>query len=103
MAVAPGVYANPPLASTSKIYYDTRSGKNWDNIPITNTAATSEIFFLAFRSLPKAERTAVVSRLLTDPEFREDLIDIAVMAQRENEPSRPYEEFVHEMRRSGRL
>ncbi len=70
---------------------------------MTKIAATAEVFTLAFRSLPKAERAAVVSRLLSDPEFREDLIDLALMAQREDEPSRPYEEFVQELQRDGRL
>ena len=70
---------------------------------MTKIAATAEVFMLAFRSLPKAERAAVVSRLLSDPEFREDLIDLALMAQREDEPSRPYEEFVQELQRDGRL
>lgn len=67
------------------------------------TEATAEVFLLAFRSLPKVERAAVVSRLLADPDFREDLVDIALMAQREAEPSRPYEEFVEELRLEGRL
>lgn len=70
---------------------------------MTKMAATAEVFFLAFHSLPKAERAAVVSRLLSDSEFREDLMDMALMAQREDEPSRPYEEFVQELQRDGRL
>jgi len=70
---------------------------------MTKTEATAEIFLLAFHSLPRPQRSAVVSRLLADPEFGKDLIDIALMAQREDEPSRPYEEFVQELQLEGRL
>lgn len=70
---------------------------------MTKTEATAEVFLLAFRSLPKLQRRAVVSQLVDDLEFREDLIDIAIIAEREGEPTRPYEEFVEELRREGKL
>ena len=56
----------------------------------------SEVFWMAFSSLSKSERHAVVERLLKDPEFREDLMDIAVLEQRKNEPSRPFREYLKE-------
>ena len=34
-------------------------------------AANAEIFWTAFRSLPKAERQAVIDKLLADRRFRE--------------------------------
>ena len=65
--------------------------------------AMGEVFWQAFRSLPAAERRAVVERLLQDASFREDLLDISLILEREREPSRPYDEFAEEMRREGRL
>lgn len=56
----------------------------------------SEVFWMAFSSLSKKERQAVVERLLKDPEFREDLMDIAVFEQRKYEPSRPFREYLEE-------
>lgn len=58
--------------------------------------ATAEVFWTAFHHLPKSERAAVVERLLQDPEFREDLIDIALINQRRDEPSRPLSEYLAE-------
>ena len=59
----------------------------------------AEVFWMAFSSLSRAERHKVVNRLLKDPEFREDLIDIAIAKQRSKEPSRPFEEYLTEQRR----
>ena len=62
-----------------------------------------EVFWRAFQSLSAEEKRAVVERLLKDPAFREDLLDIALILQRQNEPSRPYEEIREELRREGKL
>ena len=56
---------------------------------MTAAAATAEVFWTAFRSLPKAERQAVIEKLLADLRFREDLIDAATVQQRRKEPARP--------------
>ena len=61
---------------------------------MTTVDATSEVFMTAFRALPKKVREAVVDKMLSDKEFREDLIDIAVIEQRRKEPSRPLEEYL---------
>ncbi len=58
--------------------------------------ATAEVFWIAFRALSKMEREAVVEKLLQDNEFREDLIDIAIVEQRREEPSRPLAEYLAE-------
>ena len=59
-----------------------------------NTAATAEVFWAAFQALPKREREAIVDKLLTDSEFREDLVDIALLEQRRHEPTRPLEGYL---------
>ena len=61
---------------------------------MTAAAATAEVFWTAFRSLPRAERRAVIEKLLTDRRFREDLIDAAIVEQRRKEPARPLREYL---------
>lgn len=58
--------------------------------------AKAEVFWLAFKGLPRRERQLVVQKLLQDQEFVEDLLDIAVIEQRRSEPSRPLEEYLAE-------
>ncbi len=60
---------------------------------MTSTEATAEVFWTAFRSLSRKEREAVVERLLRDREFMEDLIDMVILEQRKNEPSRSLDEY----------
>jgi hypothetical protein len=56
--------------------------------------ATSEVFMTAFRALPKKAREAVVDKMLSDKEFREDLMDAAITEQRRKERSRPLEQYL---------
>ena len=58
--------------------------------------AKAEVFWLAFKGLPKKEQQMVVQKLLQDREFVEDLMDIALIEQRRSEPSRPLEEYLAE-------
>jgi len=61
---------------------------------MTAAAATAEVFWTAFRSLPKAERRAVIEKLLADRRLREDLIDAAIVAQRRKEPARSLKAYL---------
>jgi hypothetical protein len=63
---------------------------------MTRTQATAEVFLTALRALPKKEREAVLARLVEDKAFREDLLDLALIAKRRQEPSRPFREFLAE-------
>jgi hypothetical protein len=63
---------------------------------MTTSQATAEVFATAFRALPKKERQAVLAIITDDKEVREDLLDLAVLAQRREEPSRPFREFLAE-------
>ena len=56
--------------------------------------ATAEVFWTAFQALSKDMQTAVVQRLIGDDQFREDLIDIVILEQRKDEPSRPLAEYL---------
>ena len=61
--------------------------------------ATAEVFYTAFKSMSKKEKEAIISKLLTDSDFMEDLIDITIIKQRKNEPSRSLDEYVAEKRK----
>jgi hypothetical protein len=63
---------------------------------MTKAEAMSEVFFTAFRALPKKEREAVIEKLLRDKEFVKDLIDIAILEKRRREPSRSLDEYLAE-------
>jgi len=68
---------------------------------MTTVDATSEVFMTAFRALPKKAREAVVYKMLKEKEFREDLIDTALIEQRRKEPSRPLEGYLSDRRKKG--
>jgi hypothetical protein len=68
---------------------------------MTTIDATSEVFMTAFRALPKKTRAAVVDKLFSDKEFREDLMDAATIEQRRKEPSRPLQEYLAQRRKKG--
>jgi len=56
----------------------------------------AEVYLMALKSLSGAEREAVIARLLEDPQLREDILDLAVIQQRQGEPSRPFTEYLAE-------
>ena len=68
---------------------------------MTASTATAEIFWTAFRALPKKQRNAVVERLLQDEDFLEDLIDLATLEQRKTEPSRSLDEYLVDRKARG--
>jgi len=61
---------------------------------MTTTEATSEVFWTAFRALPKKQRGAFIEKLLKDREFLEDLIDTVIIEQRRKEPSRSLDVYL---------
>ena len=54
----------------------------------------AEVHLVALRSLSKAEKEAVIARLLEDPRLREDILDLAVVRQRQGEPSQLFKEYL---------
>jgi hypothetical protein len=56
----------------------------------------AEVYLMALQSLSKTEREAVIVRLLEDAHLREDILDLALMRQRQGEPSRPFREYLAE-------
>ena len=61
--------------------------------------ATAEVFVTAFKALPKAERDEVLVRIVRDRSLRRDLLDLATIAERQQEPSRPFCEYLDERRK----
>jgi hypothetical protein len=61
---------------------------------MTKTEATAEVFLQAFRALPKKERDEVLVRLAQDKRLGRDFLDLIVIADRGNEPSRPFREYL---------
>jgi len=57
-------------------------------------AATADVFMTALKALPKAERDAVLVRIARDKAFARDILDLAVIAERRKEPSRPFREYL---------
>ncbi len=57
---------------------------------------TAHVFLTAFKAMPKAERDEFLAMLIADESVREDLIDLALIAERQDEPSRPFSEFLAE-------
>ncbi len=64
---------------------------------MTKTEATAEVFWTAFKALPRKEQDAVVIRLAEDKRLREDLVDIAVALERKDEPTRPLANVLQEI------
>jgi hypothetical protein len=60
---------------------------------MTKTEATAEIFWTAFLGLPLAEQRAILKRFIQDEKLRRDLIDLALIEERRDEPSRSLREY----------
>ena len=60
---------------------------------MNTTQSRAEVYLMALQSLSKAEKKEVVTRLLEDEALWEDILDIALIRQREGEQGRPYEDY----------
>lgn len=60
--------------------------------------ATAKEILSALKSLPKAEREAVLVGIAGNRALRRDLIDLAIIAERQRESSRPLREYLAEKR-----
>ena len=61
---------------------------------MTESEATAEIFWTAFKVLPKAEQQAILRRLIKDQTLRRDLMDLSVIEERSTEPVRSLQEYL---------
>ena len=67
---------------------------------MNTTAMNAEIFYTGFKSMPKSERRNFINILLSDKEFEDDLMDIATINQRLNEPSISLEDYLNKRKQS---
>ncbi len=56
----------------------------------------AEVYLKALYSLSKADREAVITKILEAPDLLEEVIDIALLKQRQGDESRPFEEYLAE-------
>jgi hypothetical protein len=60
----------------------------------TTAQSKAEIYFMALQSLSVVEKKEVITRLLEDESIRQDILDIALIRQRQGEPTRPLREYM---------
>jgi hypothetical protein len=63
---------------------------------MTSAQANAEVYYTALMAMPAEEREAVLGRIVENEELREDLLDLAVIAQRRGEPSQLFREYLAE-------
>lgn len=56
--------------------------------------ATVQGFWTAFKAMPQRERETIVEKLLSEKVFKEDLMDIVILQQRKDEPSRTLDKYL---------
>jgi len=61
---------------------------------VTKSKATAEVFVTALRALSKPERDEVLVRIARDRSLRQDLLDLATIAERRPEPARSFREYL---------
>lgn len=61
---------------------------------VSTSEAAAELFWVAFRSLPRDRRQAVVARLMQERQFREDVTDLSILRERRDEPTRPLASYL---------
>ena len=62
----------------------------------------AEVYLMALESLSKNEKKAVITRLLEDESLREDILDLALIQQRQGESGRPFRDYLAEREKQGR-
>jgi hypothetical protein len=60
----------------------------------TSTNAIAQVFLIALRAMPPKERRAVIAGIAEQADLRKDLLDLAVIADRHHEHSRPLREYL---------
>lgn len=63
---------------------------------MTAAQAMAKVFFQAFKSLSQKEKDQFLDELLKEKEYRQDLIDIALLEARRHESGRPFRDYLAE-------
>ena len=65
-------------------------------VQLNGKETRADVFMRAFESLSRAEKGVVASRLLDDPELREEVLDIGLNRQCDSESALPLEKQLSE-------
>jgi len=60
---------------------------------------TAEIVYQNFKTLPRKQQSNFIRLLLNDKKYEKDLIDIAIIKQRLDEPSISLEEYLNKSKK----
>ena len=63
---------------------------------MTESEATAEVFWTAFKGLPRVQRHAILERIVKDKNLRHDLMDLATIENRRSEPERSLRDYLKE-------
>ncbi len=58
-----------------------------------STQSKADIYLMALESLSAADKKKIIARLLEDEKLREDILDVALIQQRQGESTRPFRNF----------
>lgn len=61
-----------------------------------STQSKADIYLMALESLSAADKKKIIARLLEDEKIREDILDVALIQQRQGESTRPFRQFLAE-------
>ena len=63
---------------------------------MTQNEAQAEVFWLAFSALSRTEQRGILDRLMQNRSLREDLLDLAQIEERRDQPSRSLRAYLSE-------
>ena len=59
-----------------------------------SSESVADVFLMALKSMPKEQKDAVLVRIVSDKEFRQDIQDLWIIENRKDEPIRPFREYL---------
>ena len=59
--------------------------------------ATADIFWITFCELPRQEKQMFFKRIISNTKLRRDLLDLAVIEERQGEPQRSLRSYTKEL------
>lgn len=63
---------------------------------VSKSEATAEVFWTAFKGMSREDQHLFIQRIITDENLRRDLMDLALIEERRDEPGRPLREYLAE-------
>ena len=73
---------------------------------MTTSQATAEVFFAAFKALPRQEQEAILTRITQDTKLRrilENISDRLALEEERHKPSKPLRDYIEARERRERL